>query len=183
MDVDISTTINPPDIEKLIATLHSSLDRFRSQLKQNRQIHSCVIAEKSEVTGRASLSEEESKCMGALITQLEALQAERVQIEAQIKECEDVLTNLEESLSASPEEDVLKLVRHFLDYKKESLPLVPGKSIPLVTSLTLKAVPGLPEFPDLEKVYRNFTSSMLMISNSSSFRGSSTALLRDSVGV
>jgi hypothetical protein len=86
MEVDISTTItNPPDFEKSIATWHSSPDRFRSQLKQNRQPHSCVIPEKSEVTGRASLSEEESKRMGALITQLEVLQAEQVQIEAQIK--------------------------------------------------------------------------------------------------
>jgi hypothetical protein len=34
----------------------------------------------------------------------------------------------------------------------------------LVTSLTLKAVPGLPEFPDLEKMYRNFTSSDMIFS-------------------
>ena len=42
--------------------------------------------------------------------------------------------------------------------------MVPGRRIPTVTSLTLKPVPGLPEFPDLEKVYRGFSSSDMVFS-------------------
>jgi hypothetical protein len=34
----------------------------------------------------------------------------------------------------------------------------------MVTSLTLKPVPGLPEFPDLEKVYQGSSSSDMVFS-------------------
>ena len=57
-------------------------------------------------------------CKRELSTQLDAARSEQVQIEKQIEECEAALTSLEENLHNSPEENVLKLVRHFLDYKK-----------------------------------------------------------------
>ncbi|KAK3808197.1 MAG: hypothetical protein JOS17DRAFT_822429 [Linnemannia elongata] len=112
-----------------ITKLHTSLDRLKGLLRQNRQKQACLVADSSLFAVRESLTEDEK-----------------------------------ESLPASPEENVLKLVRHFLDYKKESLPLVPGRRIPMVTSLTLKSVPGLPEFPDLEKVQRGSSSADMVFS-------------------
>ncbi|KAF9136846.1 hypothetical protein BG015_002980, partial [Linnemannia schmuckeri] len=165
MNVDISTSPNNHnEMEMAITKLHASLDRLKGLLKQNLQKQACLVADNSQFAVRESLTQEESMRKGELTTLLDAARTEQVQIEKQIKECDAALISLKESLPSSPEENVLKLVRHFLDYKKESLPLVPGRRLPMVTSLTLKPVPGLPEFPDLEKVYRGSSSADMVFS-------------------
>ncbi|KAI8595792.1 hypothetical protein EDD21DRAFT_390194, partial [Dissophora ornata] len=165
MDVDTpSTAQDHTEMKAAINKLHASLDRLQGLLKLNKQKQACIVADHSHFAVRDSLTEEENMRKGELNTLLDATRTDKVQIEKQIEECEAALTNLEESLPSSPEDNVLKLVCHFLDYKKESLPLVPGRRIPMVTSLTLKSVPGLPEFPDLERVHRRASSSDMVFS-------------------
>ncbi|KAF9195149.1 hypothetical protein BGZ51_004576 [Haplosporangium sp. Z 767] len=144
MDVDSTAihtnyNVNNDKMEAAVSQLYASLERLKGLLKQNQQTQACLVAESSQFAIRATLSEEEIKRKGEVIAQLDA-----------------------ESLPSSPEENLLKLVRHFLDYKKESLPMVPGRRFPMITSLTLKSVPDLPEFPNLEKVSRGASSAEMV---------------------
>ncbi|KAG0377109.1 hypothetical protein BGX24_006682 [Mortierella sp. AD032] len=113
--MDVDTPLMAQDHnerEVAIHKLHVSLDRLKGLLKQNKHKQACLVADNSQFAVRELLTEEESMRKG---------EAEQVQIEKQIVECEAALTSLEESLPSSPEENVLKLLGHFLDYKKESL--------------------------------------------------------------
>ncbi|KAG9065977.1 hypothetical protein KI688_002274 [Linnemannia hyalina] len=131
--MDVNTPLMAQDhneMEAAIHKLHAFLDRLKGLLKQNKRKQACLAADHSLVAVRESLTEESMR-ERQLTIQLDAMRAEQVQIEKQIVECEAALTSVEESLPSSPEENVLKLVPHFLNYKKESLPLVPGRHIPI----------------------------------------------------